>query len=497
MTGGARRRFLDYAALARSKPSFDLEERDWKLELAARLQTVATSSKQGDDWPTRLVEPLIRHRPPYIMPGRTRAWLRQWASSDPRSARLALSPFSDSSLDPIERFERFATVAEQLEHGGDAWTDRVRASAILVIGAALNFACEPESLPLLRPISFQRLAEATGETIDAGDWSPVGQYAGMLEFAQRIRGELEQAGVPVRDMIDVQSVIDVCSNEARVWAIDPPANWLERAYRKPPADGAYLAACAVFHNEARYLREWLEFHRIVGVERFFLYNNASTDDSLDVLAPYLAEQVVVLHDWPTPAPDQRQVFDDCLRLHRDDARWIAFIDVDEFLFSPTGEMLDVLLPEYERWPGVCVQWAMFSVTRRNKRARDLVIDSFSMRDILDQGLVKSIVDPQRAVRCLNAHWFEYEYGLPVDENAWPLASPATKATSLSRLRLNHYASRSEREAREKIARQTGWGHLGRWRKRDLSGELELVQDEAIAPWIPPLRETLEGSGVRR
>ena len=260
---------------------------------------------------------------------------------------------------------------------------------------------------------------------------------------------------------------------------------------------AYLSIGAIYRDESAYLREWIEFHLLVGVERFFLYNNASTDDSLDVLARYLTEEVVVLHDWPAPAPDQRQVFDDCLRVHRDDARWIAFIDVDEFLFSPTGEKLDVLLPEYERWPGVGVQWAMFSVTERNKRAGGLVIDSFSMRDANDQGRFKSIVDPQRALRCLDAHSFEYEYGLPVDENGWPLVSPATKATSLSRLRLNHYASRSEEEAREKIARQRGWGHLGRWRRHDLSGELELVRDEAIVPWISPLRANLEASGAQR
>ena len=42
----------------------------------------------------------------------------------------------------------------------------------------------------------------------------------------------------------------------------------------------YLAVCAIYRNEAPYLREWIEFHRLVGVERFFLYNNESTDDHM-------------------------------------------------------------------------------------------------------------------------------------------------------------------------------------------------------------------------
>ena len=39
-----------------------------------------------------------------------------------------------------------------------------------------------------------------------------------------------------------------------------------------------VSICAIFKNEAKYLREWIEFHKIVGVEHFYLYNNFSTDD---------------------------------------------------------------------------------------------------------------------------------------------------------------------------------------------------------------------------
>jgi hypothetical protein len=40
---------------------------------------------------------------------------------------------------------------------------------------------------------------------------------------------------------------------------------------------AYLGAFAIFKDEASYLPEWFEFHRLVGVERFFLYDNGSSD----------------------------------------------------------------------------------------------------------------------------------------------------------------------------------------------------------------------------
>ena len=88
-----------------------------------------------------------------------------------------------------------------------------------------------------------------------------------------------------------------------------------------------------------------------GFERFFLYDNGSTDDHLDVLAPYIEDGLVTLHDWPMPFLGRQgragaiiQAFEDCLGEHRDDARWIAFLDLDEFMFSPTGSPLTICFP---------------------------------------------------------------------------------------------------------------------------------------------------------
>lgn len=33
---------------------------------------------------------------------------------------------------------------------------------------------------------------------------------------------------------------------------------------------AYLSICATFKDEAPYIPEWIEFHRRVGVDHFFL-----------------------------------------------------------------------------------------------------------------------------------------------------------------------------------------------------------------------------------
>src|SRR2546429_4010004 len=107
-----------------------------------------------------------------------------------------------------------------------------------------------------------------------------------------------------------------------------------------------LSICAIYRDEASYLGEWIEFHRLVGVERFFLYNNLSQDNHADVLLPYVKEGIVKTYDWSLfpftrdgiewRDSGQIQAYGHCLAEHGHESRWIAFIDLDEFLFSPTG-----------------------------------------------------------------------------------------------------------------------------------------------------------------
>ena len=37
----------------------------------------------------------------------------------------------------------------------------------------------------------------------------------------------------------------------------------------------YLTLCAIAKNEGRYLQEWIEYHKMLGVEKFFIYDNES------------------------------------------------------------------------------------------------------------------------------------------------------------------------------------------------------------------------------
>jgi hypothetical protein len=259
---------------------------------------------------------------------------------------------------------------------------------------------------------------------------------------------------------------------------------------------AYLTICAVYRNEAPYLREWIEFHRLVGVERFYLYNNRSTDDHLEVLQPYVDAGIVVWEDFPE-FPPQLRVFEACLATHRDDARWIAFIDCDEFLFSPTERSVSEILPEFEQHSAVGVNCLVFGTSGHQTPQPGLVIENYRRRLGLDRPrsrVVKCIVDPTAVIAVgFNPHYFRYgSRGLAVDERHRPYRGESTESLSVDLLRINHYFTRSQEERERKLAAPRADAGLMKnpegveERDRKLNEE----PDETILTFAPALRAAL-------
>ena len=255
----------------------------------------------------------------------------------------------------------------------------------------------------------------------------------------------------------------------------------------------YFSICAIFRDEAPYLREWLEFHKLVGAEQFFLYDNGSTDGSDAVVAPYVERGEATMTDWPH-RPGQLSAYNDCIRRHCDESRWIALIDLDEFLFSPTGRPVPDVLREFERWPGVGANWAVFGTSDHVRKPSGLVIESYVhvWRNPRARRTIKSIVDPRRVADCDNPHYCKYKDGeLAVDELHRPIEGPdyaLTPTPSCSLLQVNHYWTKSEEEFEAKLAEaRADTGEL----RRQVAADPGDVRNESILMYAPALKKALQ------
>lgn len=121
----------------------------------------------------------------------------------------------------------------------------------------------------------------------------------------------------------------------------------------------YASLCSIFRNEGKYLKEWIDYHLIVGFEHFYIYNNFSEDNYREVLAPYIEKGIVTLTDWPYQS-EQMRAYNDCVKKYSSESNWIAFMDLDEFALPLKYHNIKDWLQKYEKFPCVLSFFRNFS-----------------------------------------------------------------------------------------------------------------------------------------
>jgi hypothetical protein len=257
-----------------------------------------------------------------------------------------------------------------------------------------------------------------------------------------------------------------------------------------------LSICAIMKYEAPYLLEWLEFHKIVGVQRFFLYDNGSGIDVVGILYPYLESGEVILHDWPV-APGQLPAYNHCLQTYSQESEWIAFLDLDEFLFPTVDSDLKNILDGFASAPGIGVNWLMFGTSGHGVRPAGLQIENFTKRaetNFPGNQHIKSIVRPDRVVSPADPHFFNCKDSSEstVTEEHLPLSSAMTDDVSVTKLRINHYFTRSREDMYQKMHRGRACsGTLRSWEFLE-SGDRNEVEDLTIQRFLPQLKQAVAG-----
>lgn len=129
-----------------------------------------------------------------------------------------------------------------------------------------------------------------------------------------------------------------------------------------------LGIVTMFRDEAIRLKEWVEYHHMLGVDHFLLYNDRSKDHWAEVLKPYISSNLVVVIDWNTPPGTQFQnnqlaAYQDGLKRSKGNTKWLAFIDIDEFILpKKNATILECLNQFFHSASGVYICWRNFGTS---------------------------------------------------------------------------------------------------------------------------------------
>lgn len=263
-----------------------------------------------------------------------------------------------------------------------------------------------------------------------------------------------------------------------------------------------LAICAIFRNEASYLKEWIEFHKLVGVEHFYLYNNLSTDNYLEVLQPYVESGEIDLIEWPFESSDvknwnviQSHAYEDALKHALYKVKWLAILDTDEFLIPVEDDSIVEVLKKYDTYGGVSVNWQMYGTSHVEKiEPGQLMVELLTLKapkDYTENQFVKSIVHPETVERISDPHFVFYKTGFfHINTDKFPIKKSIAPYVVIDKLRINHYWSRDEWFFYNfKCPRRQKWqeGFAGQVSRLDLINQ---EKDDIMLRFVPALRKAM-------
>ncbi|KAL0368773.1 UNVERIFIED_CONTAM: Glycosyltransferase family 92 protein [Sesamum calycinum] len=140
----------------------------------------------------------------------------------------------------------------------------------------------------------------------------------------------EQTAVPQAEPIKVSLEIVTENKVVPSVAYYTPPRRLESKKGK-----SLLCANTMVYNVAKFLREWVIYHSKIGVEKFLLYDNGSDDDLQQVVEELVKEGFdISTYFWAWPKT-QEAGFSHAAIYAKEVCTWIIYIDVDEFVYTPS------------------------------------------------------------------------------------------------------------------------------------------------------------------
>ena len=219
-------------------------------------------------------------------------------------------------------------------------------------------------------------------------------------------------------------------------------------YNRLPAHK--LALVAIFKNERHILEEWILHYIKQGVDKFYLINNGSNDNYLDILEKYKNDKILDLVN-DSKRYSQVELYNKYFLEKRNKCEWLMICDLDEFIYARNGysRIIDYLDSLDKNIGQIKIPWKMFGSSGYINQP-DYVVKSFLKRqsyNIKQKINCKSIV---RGTHCLRLDIHQHHSSGSVincdntpDLNPFNFTTVSENKLNNCFLHCNHYAIQSK------------------------------------------------------
>jgi len=260
----------------------------------------------------------------------------------------------------------------------------------------------------------------------------------------------------------------------------------------------YLSLCFIARDEhQRDLDEFICYHKLLGVEKFYAYDNGSKVPLSETLKKY-DDDLVSIIECPGEAMQMR-AYNDCIHRFNQETKWLLVVDCDEFVVPKTKDTIPEILCDYDLVPGcggLGINWKIFGSNKHLTKPDGLVIENYTM------AMAESHVESRHIKTCLkmehtlrpagDPHSFTYKPGyVCMNENYIPIVGPFSNHSS-SKIGINHYCLKSLEEYKiNKLGRPRA--DTTKWSGKTLEDFYRfdkdcIEEDKDIFRFIPRLKE---------
>lgn len=114
-----------------------------------------------------------------------------------------------------------------------------------------------------------------------------------------------------------------------------------------------VALVAIAKNEDEYLKEWVDYNLKVGFSEIFVYQNDWRYTKNDITNPHVHLEIL---DGPQK---QNQCYNDFIKNHYNEYDFIAFFDIDEFIYIKNNKSVPEFLNDYKDVDALYINWRLF------------------------------------------------------------------------------------------------------------------------------------------
>ena len=127
--------------------------------------------------------------------------------------------------------------------------------------------------------------------------------------------------------------------------------------------GIKVAICAIAKQENLYIEEFIEYYRQLGVNKIILYDNNDIDGENfnKLLNKEIKKNFIEIINYRGIISPQKRAYNDCYINNEKKFDWIAFYDIDEYLFIKNYENINkfLLLPKFVKCTSILINWRYY------------------------------------------------------------------------------------------------------------------------------------------